>query len=126
MFLRKVVAISDAELEIMKIIWKSPNITANKIIEKLKGKTEWKPNTIKTLINRLLNKGAIDFQKEGKEYYYYNLINEEEYKISESKSFLNKIFNGSLNLMLMNFIKTKNLSEKDIEELKKILNNAHK
>ncbi|EDK32458.1 BlaI/MecI/CopY family transcriptional regulator [Clostridium kluyveri] len=124
--MRKVVAISDAELEIMKIIWKSPNITANKIIEKLKGKTEWKPNTIKTLINRLLNKGAIDFQKEGKEYYYYNLINEEEYKISESKSFLNKIFNGSLNLMLMNFIKTKNLSEKDIEELKKILNNAHK
>ncbi|APM37721.1 BlaI/MecI/CopY family transcriptional regulator [Clostridium kluyveri] len=124
--MRKVVAISDAELEIMKIIWKSPNITANKIIEKLKGKTEWKPNTIKTLINRLLNKGAIDFQKEGKEYYYYNLINEEEYKISESKSFLNKIFNGSLNLMLLNFIKTKNLSEKDIEELKKILNNAHK
>ena len=55
-----------------------------------------------------------------------NLINEEEYKISESKSFLNKIFNGSFNLMLMNFIKTKNLSEKDIEELKKILNNAHK
>jgi len=54
------------------------------------------------------------------------LINEEEYKISESKSFLNKIFNGSFNLMLMNFIKTKNLSEKDIEELKKILNNAHK
>ncbi|UZQ52253.1 BlaI/MecI/CopY family transcriptional regulator [Clostridium kluyveri] len=124
--MRKVVAISDAELEIMKIIWKSPNITANKIIEKLKGKTEWKPNTIKTLINRLLNKGAIDFQKEGKEYYYYNLINEEEYKISESKSFLNKIFNGSFNLMLMNFIKTKNLSEKDIEELKKILDNAHK
>ena len=124
--MRKIVAISDAELEIMKIIWKNPNITANKIIEQLKGKTEWKPNTIKTLINRLLNKGAIDFEKEGKEYYYYNLINEEEYKISESKSFLNKIFNGSMNLMLMNFIKTKNLSEKDIEELKKILNNAHK
>lgn len=124
--MRKIVTISDAELEIMKIIWKNPNITANKIIEKLKGKTEWKPNTIKTLINRLLNKKAVDFYKEGKEYYYYSLINEEEYKILESKSFLNKIFNGSMNLMLMNFIKTKNLSEKDIEELKKILDNAHK
>lgn len=119
-------SISDAELEVMKIIWKNPNVTANSIIDELKSKTDWKPNTVKTLINRLLKKKVISFNKKGKEYYYYALLEEKTYMNAESESFLKKLFNGSINSMVLDFVKSKKLSKKEIEELKDILNKADK
>lgn len=115
-------SISDSELEIMKIIWKHSKTTTNCIIEELADEIEWKPNTVKTLVNRLLNKNAIGFDKVGKEYYYYPKVMEEEYIKKESESFINKLFNGSINSMLVNFIKNEKISENDIEELRNILN----
>lgn len=119
-------SISDAELEVMKIIWKNPNVTANSIIDELESKTDWKPNTVKTLINRLLKKKVISFNKKGKEYYYYALLEEKTYMNTESESFLKKLFNGSINSMVLDFVKSKKLSKKEIEELKDILNKADK
>ena len=119
-------SISDAELEVMKIIWKNPNVTANSIIDELESKTDWKPNTVKTLINRLLKKKVISFNKKGKEYYYYAILEEKTYMNAESESFLKKLFNGSINSMVLDFVKSKKLSKKEIEELKDILNKADK
>jgi BlaI family transcriptional regulator, penicillinase repressor len=114
--------ISEAEWQIMKIIWKTPEITANRIVEELGDNINWKPNTVKTLINRLMNKGALGYNKQGKEYYYYPLALEAECVKAESESFLDKVFNGSVNSMLINFVKEKKLSKKDIDELRDILN----
>lgn len=116
--------ISDAEWEVMKIIWSNERITSSNIIENLKDKEEWKPSTIKSLINRLLNKNAISFNKNGKEYEYYPLVSEAECVKEESNSFLNKVFNGSVNSMILNFVKSQKLSEEDIEELRNILKNS--
>ena len=116
--------ISDAEWEVMKIIWSNERITSSNIIENLKDKEEWKPSTIKSLINRLLNKNAISFNKNGKEYEYYPLVSEVECVKEESNSFLNKVFNGSVNSMILNFVKSQKLSEEDIEELRNILENS--
>ena len=63
----KLPKISDAEWEVMKIVWSKEEITANEIIESLNGKQEWKNTTVKSLINRLLNKEAIGFRKNGKD-----------------------------------------------------------
>lgn len=115
--------ISDSEWEVMKIIWSKEEATANEIIDNLKGKQEWKNTTIKSLINRLLNKEAIGFRKSGKEYFYYSLISEEECIREESKSFLKKVFNGSLNEMVLNLVKSEKLTQEDINELRDILNN---
>ena len=116
--------ISDAEWEVMKIIWSNEKTTSSNIIENLKDKEEWKPSTIKSLINRLLNKNAISLDKNGKEYEYYPLVSEEECVKEESNSFLKKVFNGSVNSMLLNFVKSQKLSEEDIEELRNILENS--
>lgn len=118
--------ISDSELEIMKIIWDNPKITANKIAEELDSSFHWAHTTTKTLINRLLKKGEIGFEKLGKEYNYYPLIDKNNYINIESKSFLKKIFNGSINSMLLNYVKNEKLSEKEIDELKNILNKTTK
>lgn len=113
--------ISDAEWEVMKVIWDLEEATSNEVIESLRGKQSWKNTTIKSLISRLLNKEVISFKKVGKEYFYFPLISEKECVKEESESFLRKVFNGSINEMLVNFIKSDNLTKEDINELKNIL-----
>lgn len=123
--MNKLPKISDSEWEVMKIIWQNDSIPSTKIINELQEKTNWKASTIKTLINRLLNKEAISFTKKGKEYYYFSIVSEEECIREESKSFLNKVFNGSLNSMIVNFVKSQKLTKDEIDELRAILNNSH-
>jgi BlaI family transcriptional regulator, penicillinase repressor len=113
--------ISDSEWEVMKIIWEQPYSTASIVIEGLQDSKEWKPKTIKTLIKRLVDKKVLGFEQEGREYKYYPLVNEEEVVKIESKSFLQRVYRGSLKTMLLNFIETDDLSKEDIEELTRIL-----
>lgn len=122
----KDIRISESEWEVMKIIWGKKEVTSNEIIEELKYKKDWKAATVKTLINRLLNKEAISFNKKGKEYIYYPLIEEEKTVIEESMSFINRVFNGSISDLLLNFVKSEKLTEEDIDELKEILNSKNR
>jgi len=85
----------------------------------LKRTTAWKPYTIKTLLNRLLTKEAIGFDKSGREYIYYPLIDEADYVKSESRSFLKRLFGGSLMPMLATMVENDDLTLEDIEILKK-------
>ncbi|WP_297437921.1 BlaI/MecI/CopY family transcriptional regulator [uncultured Clostridium sp.] len=116
--------ISEAEWQVLKVIWDSPKITASLIIESLKDREEWKSSTVKTLINRLLTKNAIGYEKLGKEYLYYALIEEDECVIKESESFLDRVFNGSINSMVLGFVKSQKLSKDEITELRNILDES--
>jgi BlaI family penicillinase repressor len=118
--------ISKAEWEVMKIFWESAPITANEIIEKLQGYVSWQPKTVKTLIGRLLKKKAIAFEKNDRTYRYYPIISKEDWIREESQSFLKRVYNGELNVMLTSFLSSRPLSEKDIEELKQILDRSKK
>jgi BlaI family penicillinase repressor len=113
--------ISDAEWEIMRVIWKNPNCTAAYIIEQLKDDKEWKPKTIKTLIRRLLDKNIIGYEQFGREYKYYSIVSQEECIKTESVSFLQRVYSGSLKAMVLNFVEEDKLSKQDIEDLKSIL-----
>jgi BlaI family penicillinase repressor len=114
--------ISDAEWEVMKICWlKTVPCTANEIVKALEQSTDWKPNTIKTLIGRLVKKGALAFKEEGRVYLYNPLVTEEECIKAESKSFLTRVFGGALKPMLVTFLREEKLSAEDIAELKRLL-----
>jgi BlaI family penicillinase repressor len=113
--------ISDSEWEIMKLLWATHPQTANALVESLEGTQHWKPKTIKTLINRLLTKGAIGFKKDGRQYLYYPLLTEQTCIQSESQSFLKRVFNGAAKPMLAAMIENDTLSLEDIDELKQIL-----
>lgn len=117
--------ISESEWEIMKIIWKYHPITSQKIIHFLCDKVEWTEPTIKTFINRLVKKGIIGFKRSGRQYLYYPLISQKECVKEESKSFLNRVFNGAMGMMISNFLEEAHLSDKEIENLKKILEEKH-
>ena len=116
--MNRVPEISEAEHRVMKVIWNDNPITAIDITRELTKTTAWKLNTIKTFINRLLKKGAIGFEKSGKEYNYFPLIREADYVKSESRLFLNRIFGGALKPMLLTMAENEDLTLEDIEELR--------
>jgi len=119
--LNKIPKISDSEWEVMKVLWKKSPLTSSQIIEILKEYSSWNPKTIHTLISRLVNKDAIRVKKGGPFYLYSPNISEEECRKVETKSFIKKVYNGSINLLISNFIKDEKLSWKEIDELKQIL-----
>lgn len=114
--------ISEAEFEIMKVIWDNNPINTNEIVDIVTKSSEWNMRTIHTLIARLEKKGAISHKKEGRIYIYSPVVKKEDYIKSESKSFLNKFYNGAVNKMVMNFIENDMLSAEDLRELRNILN----
>jgi BlaI family penicillinase repressor len=113
--------IAESEWRVMKLLWKKAPQSANEIIDALKDSVEWTPKTIKTLLNRLVNKGALGFDKEGRSYLYYPLISEVECKRQEARSFVNRVFDGGLRSMVATFLEDGNLSKEEIEELRKFL-----
>jgi BlaI family penicillinase repressor len=118
--------ISEAEFEVMKIIWKYAPISTNEVIEKLTQCTAWSPKTIQTLLFRLVKKGALTYEKKSRIFVYTPLVQQEEYLDRESNSFLNRFYNGTLNSMVLNFVENNKLSEEEIVSLRKILSERSK
>lgn len=112
--------ITDAEWKVMEIIWKNESITSSNIVKKLTTPTGWNPKTIHTLISRLVKKEVVGV-KVGKVNEYYPLIYADECKIEVTDNFIKKVYNGSLELLVSNFVKSKKLSNSEIEDLIKIL-----
>ena len=122
--MRKTPKISEAEWEVMKVLWKTSPKTANDIVEELKGKTHWKRETIRTLINRLVQKKALGFEKKGRQYHYFPKVTEVEGIRAEAESFVKRIGGGSIEPMLAAFVEEKQLSTEKIARLKRILSQA--
>lgn len=118
--------ISEAEWEVMKIVWTDSPRTSNQIIEALEDTKDWKPKTIKTLISRLVSKNALGFKEEGRKYLYYPIVNENECIRAENQTFLSKVYNGAIKNMLVSFIKESDFSKEDIDDLKRILDERNK
>jgi BlaI family penicillinase repressor len=118
--------ISDAEWEVMKVLWAKTPCTANEVIEALEDRTDWKPKTVRTLLNRLAQKQAISFSQENRVYAYFPLVSEDECVKSETQSFLKRIYGGAFKPLLVNFLKEQQLSAEEIKELKNILDDKTK
>lgn len=113
--------VSEAEWEVMKLIWKISPLTSEKIIDSLSDKMNWSTQTIKTFITRLIKKGAIGFEKSGRIYNYYPLISENECIKSENETFLKKVYDGALGILFTKFLEEEILSNDEIEELENLL-----
>ena len=113
--------ISEAEFEVMKIVWKNAPISTNEITDRLLKTTSWSPKTIQTLIKRLVTKGALAYEKQSRVFVYTPLVGENEYIRQESSSFLNRFFNGNIAAMVSAYIDIDNLSEGEIDMLRSLL-----
>jgi BlaI family penicillinase repressor len=99
--------ISELEWEVMNVIWKEPMCSAAEVIANLKSfGNGWHPKTAKTLLNRLVGKGALRFRKKGRAYLYFANVSESECVAAASERFLTRIFRGSVARLLVHFIET--------------------
>lgn len=112
--------ISDAEWQVMQVLWKESPLTAAEIIDKINPETNWSRKTVHTLIRRLVKKKVVGLQKSNP-YQYYPLFEEEYCKKKETKTFLDKVYNGSLQLLMANFLKNEKLSKKEVDQIKNLL-----
>lgn len=116
----KNISIGDAELEIMKVIWKAKAPVTSLDIGKEVEEKGWKKTTIATFLTRLAEKGAIFAEKQGKLYYYSPLITEKEYRKSQTKNLIKSLYNGSVRDFAVAFFEEQKLSDEDIAELRAI------
>ena len=114
--------ISEAEWQVMRVLWAQSPLTANEVVEALAATTTWNPRTVKTLLNRLVKKGGLGFEQAGRTYLYHPLVTESACARAESRSFLQRVYGGAFAPMLASFMEGKELSAADIKELRRILN----
>lgn len=118
--------ISEAEFEVMKIVWKYAPISTNEITDRLVKTTTWSPKTIQTLIKRLVTKGVLTYEKKSRVFVYTPLIDEDEYIGQESNSFLKRFYDGNISSMLSAYIDHDRLSETEINTLRSLLSKNSK
>jgi predicted transcriptional regulator len=114
------VPISDAEAKVMQVLWDEHPLGADQIIERLNGE-KWQAATIKTLINRLLNKSAIAADAEGRRYLYRPMLSRQAYVNDASNSLVDRLFGGKVAPLVSHFAEQRKLTKRDVAELRRLL-----
>ena len=113
--------ISEAESAVMEVLWREHPLGAEDVVAALAQSRQWQEATIKTMLNRLLNKGAVAAEKEGRRYLYSPLLKREDWMLEESQGLLERMFGGRVAPLVAHFSQHRKLSRKDIAELRRLL-----
>ena len=113
--------ISEAESAVMEVLWQRSPQTSEEVFAALAGRQDWQEATVKTLLNRLLNKGAIEAEKDGRRYLYSPKLRREDWVMGESESLLARLFDGRVAPLVAHFSEHRKLSAADIAELRRLV-----
>ena len=114
-------SISAAESVVMEALWKQNPLTAEEIVALVADEQEWTEATVRTLINRLLNKEAIAATKDGRKYLYRPVMKRADWVHEESQGLLDRLFDGKLAPLVTHFSQRRKLSREDVRELKRLI-----
>src|SRR5437868_14279682 len=110
-------AISQAEWDVIKVLWENGPLTAGQVVEALSGANNWRPRTIKTLLARLVKKGAVRCDAQDRRYLYRAVLTRQSATRREARSFLTRVFDGALAPAMITFLKDSDLSPQDARQL---------
>ena len=113
--------ISEAESVVMEILWARHPRTSEEVVAALADAQDWQEATIKTLLNRLLNKGAISAERDGRRYLYAPVLRREDWVLEESGSLLDRLFDGRVAPLVAHFSQLKKLTKADVAELRRLI-----
>lgn len=113
--------ISEAESRVMQVLWERGPSTSEEVVSALNDATDWQEATVKTLLNRLLKKGALGADAEGRRYRYRPLLAREDYVLDESRGLLDRLFDGRVAPLVAHFSRHGKLSKQDVEELRRLI-----
>jgi BlaI family penicillinase repressor len=120
-------AISDSEWDVMNVLWSADApLAASDVVARLASVRDWSPRTVKTLLNRLINKGALAYDAEGKRYLYRPRVTREQCVREETRSFLSRVFANAPGPMLLQFVAQARLTPEEVEALKRLLDKKGK
>ncbi len=125
-FMAQLPRISEAEWEVMEVLWRKHPLTALEVVRQLAPHKEWKDLTIRSMLGRLVRKKAVGFLAEGKTYYYRPLVTRRQCVQDVSQSFLERFFEGATASLLIHFVEKKSLTKKEVAELEAILRQKKK
>ncbi|WP_206076858.1 BlaI/MecI/CopY family transcriptional regulator [Massilia horti] len=115
-------SISEAESQVMEVLWREPEpVPAEQVVKVLVGAHDWQEATVKTLLNRLLKKGAIRATKDGRRYLYSPVLRREQWITDESKGLLDRLFGGRIAPLVAHFGSQRKLSKAEIDELARLI-----
>ncbi|NKI34806.1 BlaI/MecI/CopY family transcriptional regulator [Wenzhouxiangella sp. XN79A] len=114
-------SISEAESILMQVLWQRGEATAEELREAVAERTDWQPGTVKALLNRLLNKGAIRAEREGRRFRYRPVLEREDYVAEQSRSLIDRLFDGRVAPLVAHFSEQKALSKSDLDELRRLI-----
>ncbi len=112
--------ISEAESVVMEVLWRASPLATEDVVTAVNGKQEWQESTVKTLLNRLLNKGVINAERDGRRYLYSPVMKREEWLSHESEGLLDRLFGGRVAPLVAHFSKHKKLKKKDLADRKRL------
>jgi BlaI family penicillinase repressor len=113
--------ISDAEWQIMNLIWDQQPILAQDVIAALKDASGWSPATIRTMLHRLVKKGALTFTEDGNRYSYRAAVRRADCVRHAARSFLDRVFDGEAAPMLAHFVRNTRFTPEELAELRRLL-----
>jgi BlaI family penicillinase repressor len=113
--------ISDAEWAVMEPIWAAGACTAADVIKELRATHDWNHSTIRTLLARLVEKGALTYDVDGSRYIYRAAVSRQRCVRQEARSFLEKTFSGDVAALLAHFVTDASLDADQIEQLRQLL-----
>jgi BlaI family transcriptional regulator, penicillinase repressor len=114
-------SISDAESRVMEALWQQAPLSSEQIVTAVQAQSDWHEKTIRTLLNRLLGKGAVQATRDGRRYLYAPLLSRAQWQSQESRSLLDRVFGGRVAPLLAHFSQHEKLSPNDIAELRKLI-----
>ena len=113
--------VSDAEWEVLRVLWECHEAPAAEVVAALQQTTAWKPTTIRTLLSRLVKKRALGFRPEVGGFVYFPLVTEAECAAAERRSLLQKVYHGDPRSMLAAFLTAEPLTPEDLNALRALL-----
>lgn len=113
--------ISEAESRVMEMLWRQAPRSSEEIVAALQRTSDWHEKTIRTLLGRLLRKGAVRAEREGRRYLYAPVLTREQWQAQESRSLLDRVFGGRVGPLLAHFSQHEKLSAKDVAELRNLI-----
>lgn len=113
--------VSEAESVVMEVLWSRSPLGADDVVAALSTRSDWAEPTIKTLLNRLLKKGAIQAERDGRRYLYSPVLTRESWVASQSEGVLERLFGGRVAPLVAHFSERGKLSQDDIDELKRLI-----
>ena len=113
--------VSEAEAQVMQVLWERHPRSAEEVVAALAFSTDWAEPTVKTLLNRLLNKGAIEATREGRRYLYSPVLAREAWVAQQSEGLLQRLFDGRVAPLVAHFSQRGRLSDADVAELRRLL-----